>query len=211
MQEGFNHIYLMGYSGHAYVVLESAQRLGMKIHGYVDRSKTIINPYDLIYIGSEQDEKFKAWEEDSIFILAVGDNEIRRKMGLLIRSKQKECLTIIDPGAIISTSASISSGTYISAGAAINAHADIGEDVIINTSAVIEHECKVGAGSHIAPGATILGSVELGKNVFIGANTVIKQDVKIGDNVIIGAGSVVIDNIEPNLKVVGNPAKRILR
>ncbi|MEQ8925381.1 MAG: acetyltransferase [Fulvivirga sp.] len=200
----------MGYSGHAYVVLESAQRLGIKIYGYVDRYRNTTNPYNLIYSGSEHEEKFEAWEENSQFILAVGDNELRRKIGLLIRSKRKECLTIIDPSAIISPSASISSGIYISAGAVINAQADIGEDVIINTSAVVEHECKVGAGSHIAPGATLLGNVEIGENVFIGAKAVLKQGVKVGDNVIIGAGSVVIDSIDSNLKIVGNPAKRIL-
>lgn len=211
MQEEVNHIYLVGYSGHSYVVLESAERLGMRVYGYLDRSKQAINPYSLAYCGSEDDEHFEGWIENSTFILAVGSNEIRRRIGLLIRNRGKKCLTVIDPGATISKSATISSGTFVSAGAIVNAQVEIGEDVIINTSVVVEHECKVGTGSHIAPGATILGNVEIGDNVFIGANSVVKQGVKIKDNVIVGAGSVVVDDLESNLKIVGNPAKRILR
>ncbi|MEQ8581139.1 MAG: NeuD/PglB/VioB family sugar acetyltransferase [Marinoscillum sp.] len=211
MQENDNKIYLVGYSGHSYVILESVDRLGLKVYGYLDRSRQTKNPYNLTFCGSEDEGHFIGWSEKSAFILAVGNNEIRRRIGLFIRSKSRKCLTIVDPGATISKSSTISSGTFVSAGAIINAQVEIGEDVIINTSVVVEHECKVGAGSHIAPGATILGNVEIGQNVFVGANTVIKEGIKIKDNVIVGAGSVVIDDLESNLKIVGNPAKRILR
>lgn len=204
-------IYLAGYSGHSYVILETVQRLKLHVNGYLDNTEKVTNPYNLNYLGTESSESFQGWSEESAFILAIGNNEIRTRIGQLVRHKEKVCLTLIDPYSHVSLTAQIGSGTFVSIGAVINAKAKIGEDVIINTSSIVEHECVIGSGVHIAPGATVLGGASIGKNSFIGANAVIKQGIQIGDNVTVGAGSVVVDNIPAGIKIVGNPAKRILK
>ncbi|MEQ9303800.1 MAG: NeuD/PglB/VioB family sugar acetyltransferase [Marinoscillum sp.] len=210
MLDNIDSIYLVGYSGHAYVVLTSLIQAHIPIKGYLSKTKEKRNPFNLTYCGSERDEEFEGWSNNSAFVLGIGDNFIRRKVGELIRSRNKRCLSLIDNRANIAPGVTIKDGTFVSTGAIINTFSTIEHDVIVNTGAIIEHECEVGSGAHIAPGVVLLGNVKIGKNTFIGANSVVRQGLSIGDNVVVGAGSVVVNNIESNTKVVGNPAKRLL-
>lgn len=45
----------------------------------------------------------------------------------------------------------------------------------------------------------------------IGANATILPGIEIGSGAMIGAGSVVTKNVAPNLTVVGNPAREIIK
>jgi acetyltransferase EpsM len=206
----YNDVFLVGYSGHSFVVMESLQKSKIAVTGYISPSEAERNPFDLLYCGSEDDPDFFGWKSDSVFVLAVGDNIIRRKIGNLIRGNNKTCLTLIDKDANVSRTAIVGSGSYVSSSAVIQSLVTIGEDVIVNTGSIVEHECVIGYGTHIAPGATILGNVHVGNNVFIGANSVVKQGIKIQDNVVVGAGAVVLADIEEGQTVVGNPAKPIV-
>jgi len=203
-------IYVVGYSGHSYVVLNSMFENGLKPIGYLNPIKVENNPYNLEYLGYEGDGSFKGWNENSSFVITIGDNAIRTKIAEKIRSRGKNCLSIIDKRSYVARNATIEDGTFVAPGAIINVFCRIGRDVIVNSGAIVEHESVVSSGTHIAPGAVILGNVKIGEHTFIGANSVIKQGVHIGDNVIIGAGSVVINDVEDNNVVVGNPAKKHL-
>lgn len=201
-----NAIALVGYSGHAYVVLEAASLSGFECIGYCTQQPALQNPYNLAYLGFESDNNFD-WSIAEEFALGIGDNKIRNEVGELIKAKGKKPLTIIHPNAIISTSVSMGDGNFIGANVIVNALSTIGDYCILNTGSIIEHECKLEDAVHIAPGAVLAGNVRVGSNTFVGANSVIKQGVSIGKNVIIGAGSTVIRDIPDNQVWVGNPAK----
>lgn len=201
----------MGYSGHGYVVADAARAFGVHIDGYVQEKKADTNPFAIPYAGFERDFNFKAWQEKSVFILGIGDNDIREKVVELIRSKEKKCLKIVHPGASVSNYTSIGEGSFVARGALVNPMSHIGENVILNTGSVVEHDCQIGDGSHIAPRAVLAGNVSTGKKVFIGANAVIKQGVRIGDGAIVGAGAVILRNIGTKETWAGNPAKLINR
>jgi sugar O-acyltransferase (sialic acid O-acetyltransferase NeuD family) len=201
---------LIGYGGHAYVVAESYIANGGNIGFYSDLKEAQNNPFDLSYLGFEYDPNFKGWDMSLKYILGIGDNNLREKVANLILTKLSKIENVIDSNAIISKSAIIGNGVFISKGVLINAFSEIGNFAILNTGCIIEHECKIGTAAHIAPGAVLAGNVKIGNRTFIGANSVIKQGVEIGDDVIVGAGSVVLNNIESNLRIVGNPAKKIL-
>lgn len=203
-----NSVAIMGYSGHAYVVLEAAQLMGLRCSAYCERSQAVYNPYNLNYIGFEGENNFN-WDLAAAFILGIGENVLRSKIGNLIRSRNKELLNVVHPSAIISSTAEIGKGVFIGTNAIIHSLASIGNYCILNSASIIEHECRIGNAVHIAPAAVLTGNVSIGENSFIGANSVIRQGVEVGQNVIIGAGSTVINNI-PNHQVwVGNPARRI--
>ena len=201
-----NSIALIDYSGHAYVVLEAASLLDLELLGYCERQEEFYNPYNLKYLGFEGDENFK-WNIADKFILGIGENDLRYRIGKLINSKNKELVNVIHPTATLSSTAKIGQGNFIGANAVVNALATIGDYGILNTGSIIEHECIIGDAAHIAPGAVLAGNVKIGKNTFIGANSVVKQGVTIGENVIVGAGSTVINDIPDNQVWVGNPAK----
>ncbi len=200
---------IIGYSGHAYVVVESYIANGSKISFYADLKESQKNPFDLEYLGFESDTNFKGWDLSLKYILGIGDNHLRYEIGQLLLSKSQIIESVFDPNAIISKSANFGVGNFVSKGVLINAFSTIGSFTILNTGCIIEHECEIGTASHIGPGAVLCGNVKVGKRTFIGANSIIKQGVVIGNDVIIGAGSVILNNVVSNSKVVGNPAKLI--
>ncbi|MFH5831633.1 acetyltransferase [Halalkalibaculum sp. DA384] len=200
---------LLGYSGHAYVVAEAAEKAGISIDYYADKVKVQNDPLNLNYMGFEGSDNFKGWGKDFGFILGVGDNKIRTNLGDLVKSKNELLRTIIHPAAEISNSATIGEGTFISAHATINALSKIEKYVVLNTNCTIEHECHIDEGVHISPGAVLAGNVAVGKGSFIGANAVVKEGITIGVNVIVGAGATIIQDIPDGKKVVGNPGREI--
>lgn len=203
-------IVLIGYSGHGLVVADAALEAGLSLSGYTELTKKSKNPFNLSYLGSEEellnDDKLEVKYK---YILGIGNNEIREKIAALIISKGRELVSIIHPTAIISKTASLGKGIFVSANVSINALVKIGQNCIINTGSILEHECEILDNVHIAPGAVLAGNVKVGRNSFIGANTVVKQGVTIGNNVVIGAGTVVISDVLDNKTIVGNPVREI--
>jgi sugar O-acyltransferase (sialic acid O-acetyltransferase NeuD family) len=203
-------IVLVGYSGHAYVVADVLMGIGYDIIGYFEKNKKVSNPFNLNYLGTENDNiTLKHLNNDVCFFVAIGDNQLREEISKSLLLKGVNVAKVISPLANVSKLSNINDGVFISNGVCINAFAHIEYGSIINTGAVIEHECHIGNYSHIAPGAVILGKVNIGNNCFIGANSIIKQGVKIGNNVTIGAGAVVLKDVPNNVTLVGNPAKKI--
>lgn len=199
---------IIGYSGHAFVLIDILIANKYKILGYCEKVRKVDNPYDLNYLGYEKDTSvLKILKEHKAFI-GIGDNELRGKTFEYLRSKQIDCPGIIHPSATVSAKVKIGFATLIMAGVVINSGAEIGNGVICNSSSIIEHQCIVGNYTHIAPGAVVAGNVCIGRNTFVGANAVIKQNLTIGSNVVIGAGGVIVKDIPDGLTVYGNPAKQ---
>jgi sugar O-acyltransferase (sialic acid O-acetyltransferase NeuD family) len=202
-------VILIGYSGHAYVVAETALENGFDIIGYSDKDKASSDPYGVPYLGFEKEDNFVGWEMEVSFVLGIGDNKLRQNIANLFETKGKTVETIIHKTAHISKNALIGSGSFINKKVVVNALAVVGKNVILNTGCIVEHECVLADAVHIAPGAVLAGNVKIGERTFVGANAVIKQGVVVGKDVVIGAGSVVITNIPDGKKVVGNPSRII--
>lgn len=203
-------IAIIGYSGHALVVLDACKKTNINVNYYCGSPRINDNPYNLIYLGDESNEQFD-WDNIDAFVLGVGSNKIRNKVSNLIQSKGKKNLNVIHPVSILNDGVKMGTGNLIATNVVINPFAQIGNDCIINTGAIIEHECKIGNAVHIAPGTVLAGNVTVGNGAFIGANSVLKQGITIGENATVGAGSVVLENI-PNDEVwVGNPAKKLIK
>jgi sugar O-acyltransferase (sialic acid O-acetyltransferase NeuD family) len=200
---------LIGYSGHGYVVADTAIASGNLLKFYIDRNKVDANPFGLIYLGHEEEENFAGFGRGYGFVMGIGDNATREKIANKLLEKEEILLSITHPAASISGRAEIGTGVFISRGAMVNAMAEVGAHSILNTGCIVEHGCKLGSAVHIAPGAVLAGDVGIGDRSFIGANAVVKQGVKIGKDVIVGAGSVVINDIPERGVYAGNPAKKI--
>lgn len=202
-----DNLAIIGYSGHAYVVIESALSVDFNVIGYCDYNRMEHNPYDLAYLGNEGESNFSIGD-DVKFIFGIGDNTIRKKISLKI-DQRFSFINVIDQSAQVSITAILGLGNFINKSVCVNAQAKIGNHCILNTGCIVEHECEISDFAHIGPGAVLAGNVKIGECTFVGANTVIKQGVKVGKNVIIGAGSVVIRDIPDNFIVAGNPSKTI--
>lgn len=202
-------VYIFGYSGHSFVIIDSLISNRMNVLGYYERQSSELNPYQLNYMDSEEDLQLLKIIGQNMVFPSIGKNQIREKLIAMFTLNSLHQTKIIDPSANVSETASIGLSTYIGKNTCINSLANIGNGVIINTSAVIEHECVIHDFSHVAPGAILAGGVTIGKKVFFGAGSVAKEGVKVGDNCIIGAGSVVLQNIPKNEVWAGCPARKI--
>lgn len=201
-------IAIIGYSGHAYVVLDTCKKAGISVQYYCEKKEVEDNSFCLDYVGDERTQSFD-WDKIDAFVLGVGSNIVREQVSGIIHINHKRIITVVHPTAVIGNLVTIGDGTVITANSTINPLAKIGVNCIINTGAILEHECFIGNNSHIAPGAVLAGRVAVGNNCLVGANSIIKQGVRIGDNVTIGAGSVVLKDISDNEIWVGNPAKKL--
>ena len=200
---------IIGYSGHAYVVLDAALLSGKVCNGYCENEFKSFNPYYIEYLGNESELSTINSLRNSSAVIAIGNNTTRSNIYFTLASKKINFISVFHPLSVIANTASIKEATVVFAGAVINSLAKIGKGVICNTSCVIEHECIIGNFSHIAPGAVLAGNVTIGSNSFIGANAVIKEGIKIGNNAVIGAGAVIVKDIAHNTIVYGNPGKII--
>lgn len=201
-------VFLFGYSGHAYVIIESLLDAGYKIIGYFDLKEAERNPYGLDYFGDEDEVDVKKIVGDNLVFPSVGENSIRKKLITLFEKNQLTQFVIVDPSANVSKTAFINSSTYIGKNVVVNAQSEIGKGVILNTGCIIEHECQILDYVHIAPGAVLCGNVTIGEATFVGANSVLRQSIKISDENAIGAGSVVVRNLNSKGIWIGNPARK---
>lgn len=202
-------VFLFGYSGHAYVIIESFIAAGFTIAGYFDNHEAKTNPYQIPYFGFEGSVDVPSIVKSDFVFPSVGDNTIRAKLVMFFEKYHLKQCVLIDPSAKVSYSPSIGLSTYVGVNSIINAQSQIGKGVIINTAAIIEHECIVQDFSHIAPAAVLCGNVIVGKGTFIGANAVVKNNTSICSDVILGAGSVAVKSIEEKGILVGNPSIKL--
>ncbi|WP_224490278.1 acetyltransferase [Robertkochia flava] len=192
---------IIGYSGHAYGVIEAAMHTRNCFTGYCDLNEAKANPYALNFEGLETKEVLDA----NNWFIGIGDNLKREKLYYQF----KDCgqlINVLSRSAHISSSATLSKGIFVGPNTIVHSLAKIGIGVIINSGSIVEHECTIGAFSHIAPGAVLLGDVTIGKRCLIGANAAIKPGVSICDDVIIGMGAVVTQDINKPGVYIGSPA-----
>ncbi|MBE2230647.1 MAG: NeuD/PglB/VioB family sugar acetyltransferase, partial [Chitinophagaceae bacterium] len=169
---------IVGYSGHAFVIIDILLSAGRLVTAYCDQEEKEFNPYHLTYLGKESDVIHQLKDYD--FFACVGHNGIREKIHTNLSQYLGNPINAIHPSAVISPSVRMGEGVMIAANATLNPLVEIGRGVICNTSSSIDHECIIGEFTHIAPGAVLCGNVKVGRNTFIGANSVIRQGIVIG-------------------------------
>ena len=202
-------IFLFGYSGHAYVVIDTIQHKGKVIGGYFDKRECKFNPYKLVYCGDELQVDVPRIVKENYVFPSVGENKTRKKIIQFFSSNELSQTIIIHANSSISPQASVGLSTLVGDGSIINSMAKVGQGCIINTQSVIEHECSLADFVHIAPGVVLGGSVHIGTGSLIGMNSVIRPGQSVGSNVVVGAGSVVVNDIPDNEIWAGNPARKI--
>ncbi|MCO4853023.1 acetyltransferase [Bacillus vallismortis] len=146
---------------------------------------------------------------DVLFLIAIGNNRIRKQQAERLGLKKEDFITLIHPSAIVSKSAVIGEGTVVMAGAIIQADARIGAHCIINTGAVAEHDNYISDYVHLSPRVTLSGAVAVQEGAHVGTGAAVIPQLTIGSWSIVGAGSAVIRSIPDRVTAAGAPARII--
>ncbi|ECP8538168.1 UDP-N-acetylbacillosamine N-acetyltransferase [Campylobacter jejuni] len=188
-------IYIYGASGHGLVCEDVAKNIGYK---------------ECVFLDDFKGMKFESTLSKYDFFIAIGNNEIRKKIYQKILENGFKIVNLIHKSALISPSASIeeNAGILIMPYVVINAKAKIEKGVILNTSSVIEHECVIGEFSHVSVGAKCAGNVKIGKNCFLGINSCVLPNLSLADDSILGGGATLVKSQDEKGVFVGVPAKR---
>lgn len=207
---GESGVLLIGGGGHALVVADAAEGMGMRVIGCLDDDREPVlsrEPGPHAKLGALADAT--AWTDRARWILAFGSIEGRRAFLKQRATSSAKYITISHGTAYVCRSAEIDLGGFIGPKAVINARARIGPHAIINTGAIVEHECRLGENIHIAPGAVLGGRVSVGPDTLIGIGARVIPGISIGSGVTVGAGAVVIRDVPDGAKVVGCPGRVI--
>lgn len=190
------HVYIFGASGHAKVVLDVLFSQNIQVVAVLDDNPKVT---ELLAIPVLLTSNF-TMQTDSVFIVAVGDNAIRKK---IVAKHNFNYSTAVHAAASVSRFATLGAGTVVMPQAVVNAESRIGNHCILNSRSVVEHDCVLEDYVHISP------NVSVGEGTHIGIGASVIQGIKIGKWATIGAGAVIIEDVADYAVVVGNPGKVI--
>jgi sugar O-acyltransferase (sialic acid O-acetyltransferase NeuD family) len=195
---------ILGSGGHAKSIYDIVKNKNIY---FFDKKKKFLKIGDKKLIVNNISDLINKYKKISNVIVAIGDNEIRKKNFDVLKKNNFKLATLIHPKSHIGYGSKIGEGSVVMQGSLINTDSLIGTNCIINSHSSIDHDCIIDNNTHVCPGVIIGGNVKIGKNCWIGLGSKIIQNCIIGDNVFVAAGTVVTKNLKSNTFVKGVPAK----
>ncbi len=204
-------ILIIGAGGHGQVVADillAAYRRGADSApgGFLDDDSTLwgVSILGLPVCGPL--DRLSEVQHDAV-IVAIGENESRRRVLLALSGRGTCIANAIHPSAVVAADVQLGQGVAVCAGAVVNTGSVIGDGVILNTGCTVDHHSRIGDYAHIAPGVHLAGSVAVGQGALIGVGTSVIPGRSIGEWTIVGAGSVITRDIPPRCMAAGVPAR----
>lgn len=203
-------IFVYGASRQGSVVIGVLQAQGYRVLGFIDDNPRL---YDSsfkglpVYPGSDWIQNHS--RPDRSVIVAIGNNDVRVRIGQRLRASGLRLVNAIHPSAVLMQDVRLGSGVLICAGAVVITGTTLQDDTVINTGATVDHDSVIEQGAYLAPGVHTAGCVTIRKCAFVGSGTVIGPGVVIGEGSIVGAGSLVLQDVPPQMLAYGSPAKPV--
>ena len=200
---------IIGAGGHGRVAADIAAVTGKYDEiAFLDDGQPAVNPvYPVIGTTKDAERYIDEWD----FFVAIGNNQIRKKITEKLTDAQAIFATLVHPSVILGSDVYIGKGSVLMPGVIVNNSARIGQSVILNTCCSVDHDCIVGDYCHVSPGAHLCGTVNLGNDVWIGAGATVINNTTVCDDCMIGAGAVVTGDICRSGVYVGVPAREMIR
>jgi UDP-perosamine 4-acetyltransferase len=200
-------IIIVGGGGHAMVVTDVLRATGWEPAGILDPNPAHDTVQGVPVLGGDELSQSLFEQGYRNAFVAIGRNDLRRRLGMRLRGIGFEIVTAVHPSAVVSPSAMIGQGVVVMPLAVVNAGARIGDFAIVNTGAIVEHDCAIGEAAHVAPRSAMGGNVTIGEEVLFGVGAVARPLSVIGARTVVGVGAVVIGEIPSDRTVTGSPAR----
>lgn len=205
-------IVVIGDGGHSQVIQDIIYALpyDYEIIGILDdKYKTVTRNNGKMFGPVSFALKFFKDNPSTQFVIAIGNNEIRKRIFYELNIPMKNYPKLIHPSSVIGSNVEIGNGTVVMPNTTVNARSKIYNHSIINTGAVVEHDNIIESYTHISPMVGLAGNVRVREGTHLGIGTKVIPGVEIGSWTTVGAGSVIIKAIPEKCTAVGIPAKPI--
>ncbi len=179
------------------------------IKGFVSNDETDLSIYGINKPILGNDDSYKIQEND-LFLAAIGNVELKKKIVEEYKAKGANFLTLIHPTVKVAETAKLGEGVILCPYTLVSTNVKLGDFVMLNFYSSVGHDVKVGNYSVLSPYATVNGNTEIGEEVFMGTHSTAVEKIKIGDRSKISANSVAMDNVTPKTYVIGVPGKKMI-
>jgi sugar O-acyltransferase (sialic acid O-acetyltransferase NeuD family) len=154
----------------------------------------------------------QAVDEGRIFVLAIANADIRKKLAGKVTQAGANFLSVMAPNVAIYDDVKIGEGAILCANVILTSNIQIGQQFHANIYSYVAHDCIIGDFVTFGPRVSCNGRVHIGDGAYIGTNAVIKQGghakpLTIGAGAVVGMGAVVTRDVAPGETVIGNPAR----
>ncbi|MFT4033853.1 MAG: acetyltransferase [Siphonobacter sp.] len=209
-----DRVIIVGSSGHARVIIDIFEKMGVQIIGLLDRFRSLGEQtagYPILSTNYDELQSLSEQYPTAKYFVAIGDNWIRQKeIDLLISYLPGiEFIQAIHPSAQLASDVKLGKGVAVMAGAIVNANTIVEDFAIINTKASLDHDCFLGKAASLAPGVTTGGKVSIGNYAVVAMGAVLKHGITVGEHALIGTGAVVLTDCPEKSIMYGCPAKWI--
>jgi len=148
-------------------------------------------------------------QEEDVFVCGIGDSTTRKAVIKKMKDKGAEFVNIIHPTAIVADSCTLGNGIILYPFSLVSDNAIVSDGCIINMHSSVAHDATLGSYCTISSYCDITGMCSVGNEVFMGTSAKLVPGAKVGNHAFICAGSEVMSRIRDDVKVMGNPAKKI--
>jgi UDP-N-acetylbacillosamine N-acetyltransferase len=139
--------------------------------------------------------------------VAIGDNQVRRRLSLLWVEGGGQLVNIVDPHAVIAREIPIGPGTVLMPGVMVDAASSVGQGCILNTSCTVAHDCLVEDFAHLSAGVNVSGGCTVGEAATLGIGCTVARGARVGRRSTVGAGAAVIGDVPDDAVAIGVPAR----
>jgi len=181
----YKHLVIVGAGGHGQAVADLAIASGSfeKISFVDDSFPENTTAMNLDIIGNNDSLFDLTFDFDACFV-AIGNNEIRRRLVKRICNSGLPLISLLHPNSWVSNHSEIALGVVVMAGAVVGTNAKLGLGSLVNANATVDHDCLLDEFAHIGVGVNLAGGVKVGKDAWLQAGCC------AGYNIIIEAGIV---------------------
>lgn len=149
-------------------------------------------------------------------VIAIANSVVRESIAERLEQDGVTPWTVAATNVVVMDDVQIGEGAALSPFVTLTSNIRIGRHFHANLYGYVAHDCIIGDFVTFAPSVKCSGNVVIEDHAYIGTGAVIKQGrpgtpLVIGQGAVVGMGAVVTKSVPPNVTVVGNPARPLVR
>ena len=149
-------------------------------------------------------------------VLAIAAGGVRERLAARCRTDGVRPWTVSAANVVVLDDVTLGEGAILCPFVTLTSNIRIGSQFHANLYSYVAHDCRIGDYVTFAPAVRCNGNIVIEDHAYIGTGAVIKQGqpdrpLVIGRGAVVGMGAVVTRDVPPDVTVVGNPARPLVR